>query len=84
MGETITVTEAATDAGITRNAVWVAIKRGSLKAKKRGRDWHIERTEWARYKATSLRSRPKDTTTDTPKEGNAGETSGDLPHQDGE
>lgn len=67
MVETLTVKEAAADAGITRWAVWRAIERGRLAAEKRGRDWHITRVEWERYKVTSLRSRTIDAGTDTGK-----------------
>jgi hypothetical protein len=83
MAETITVKEAAADAKITRYAVWVAIKRGKLSAEKRGRDWHITRSEWERYKATSLRPRTIDAGSDTGKEARAGSDEVDVGQQDG-
>lgn len=83
MAETITVTEAAADAGITRNAVWVAIKRGRLQATKRGRDWHIERSEWARYRRETRGEARIDTGIDTGREVTTGDGSADVAHQDG-
>lgn len=84
MAETLTVTEAAADAGITRYAVWVAIKRGRLAATKRGRDWHIERAEWERYKQTSRKLGTIDTGNDTGKGVTTGSGDADLAHQDDE
>lgn len=46
----MTTTEAAAHLGITRTWVWILIKRGTLAAEMRGRDWWIEEAEVARYK----------------------------------
>lgn len=84
MAETITVTEAAADEGITRNAVWVAIKRGRLQATKRGRDWHIERAEWERYKREVRRVGAIDSQIDSQQEVATGGDSSEIARQEEE
>ncbi len=82
MAETITVTEAAADAGITRWAVWAAINRGNLQAVKRGRDWHIERTEWERYRRETRRPAAIDSDRDTGGGATTGTADDGLAQQD--
>jgi excisionase family DNA binding protein len=45
----MTTTEAAAALGVTRAWVWRLIKRGTLAAEFRGRDWWIEPEEVERY-----------------------------------
>jgi excisionase family DNA binding protein len=42
--------EAAAELGVTRAWVWLLIKRGTLAAEMRGRDWWIETDEVERYR----------------------------------
>lgn len=45
----MTLTEAAATLGVTADNLRGAIKRGTLKADKHGRDWWVEAEEVARY-----------------------------------
>lgn len=65
MVDTLTIIEAAAAANISRQAVWNAIKQGRLQAEKRGRDWHIARAEWERYRS-GLRKSETDSPIDSP------------------
>lgn len=47
----MTTTEAAAILGVTRAWLWRLIKRGTIKAERRGRDWWIEQAEVDRYNA---------------------------------
>jgi excisionase family DNA binding protein len=46
----MTTTEAADALGLTRAWLWRLIKRGTIAAERRGRDWWIEDSEVERYK----------------------------------
>jgi excisionase family DNA binding protein len=46
----MTTTEAAAYLGVTRAWLWRLVKRGTIQAEMRGRDWWIEREEVERYK----------------------------------
>jgi DNA binding domain, excisionase family len=46
----MTTTEAAAHLGVTRAWLWQLIKRGTIKAEMRGRDWWIEDAEVERYR----------------------------------
>lgn len=52
----VTLIEAAALIGTTPDNLRGAIKRGSLKAVKHGRDWWIEPKEVERYRATNRRA----------------------------
>lgn len=49
MPDELTTTEAAAALGLTRAWIWRLIKRGTIQAERRGRDWWIEREEVERY-----------------------------------
>lgn len=55
MKDVLTVPEAAKEAGLTRAGVWQAIRDKRLKATQVGRDWLIQRRDWAAY----MKSRPR-------------------------
>ena len=46
----MTTIEAAVYLGVTRAWLWRLIKRGTIKAEMRGRDWWIEAAEVERYR----------------------------------
>lgn len=46
----MTTTEAAAELGVTRAWLWRLIKRGTIQAEMRGRDWWIEDSEVERYR----------------------------------
>ena len=46
----MTTTEAAASLNVTRAWLWRLIKRGTIKAEMRGRDWWIEPEEVERYR----------------------------------
>lgn len=50
----MTTNDAATALGISRRGVLMAIRRGSLPATKRGRDWWITQTAIESYRAERL------------------------------
>ena len=61
---TLTTKEAAAQLSITQRSAWAAIRRGKLKATKRGRDWAIEASDVERYRVervTRKGGRPKKT-----------------------
>lgn len=45
----MTLVEAATQLGVTPDSLRQAIARGTLRATKRGRDWHVSPAEVRRY-----------------------------------
>jgi len=45
----MTTTEAAAELNVTRAWMWQLIKRGTISAERRGRDWWIEPEEVERY-----------------------------------
>lgn len=51
----MTLREAAALLGVTPDNLRGAIKRGSLQARKLGRDWIVEEDEVERYRKDSLR-----------------------------
>jgi excisionase family DNA binding protein len=53
----MTLNEAAAILGTTPDNLRGAIKRGSLRAVKHGRDWWLEPKEVDRYKAENLRGK---------------------------
>jgi excisionase family DNA binding protein len=53
----VTLIEAAALIGTTPDNLRGAIKRGSLKATKVGRDWHVESKEVQRYNVEHRRAR---------------------------
>lgn len=57
----MTLIEAAATLGVTPDNLRGAIKRGSLKAEKRGRDWFVGRADVERYRRLHLRSSIRDT-----------------------
>jgi excisionase family DNA binding protein len=63
----MTLTEAAAELGVDASTLRHQIRRGSLRARKVGRDWTVSRRELARYRADHLgRRRPGALTVDTP------------------
>ncbi len=57
--ELLSVAQVAERCGITRRAVLARIERGTMPAKKVGRDWFVESTEEALNKERSKAGRPK-------------------------
>jgi excisionase family DNA binding protein len=55
----LTIKEVSSRLGRAPATLRAQIKRGSLTAVKRGRDWHIEEAEVERYRRVSLRD-PRD------------------------
>lgn len=55
---TLTLTEAARGLGVRTATLRAQIARGRLTAERRGRDWHITRTEYDRYKSEVQLGRP--------------------------
>jgi excisionase family DNA binding protein len=82
--DTLTVPQAAREAGITRQTVWGAIKRGTLQATKHGRDWLIARSEWERYRRDIGKSGEIDSLIDSQERGSDSGEGAALPHQDSE
>jgi len=54
--EAVTLIEAAALLGVTPDNLRGAIKRGSLRATKHGRDWWVEAKEVERYRRENRRS----------------------------
>lgn len=54
----MTLIEAAKLIGTTPDNLRGAIARGSLKAEKIGRDWHVQQSEAERYRAENRRGVP--------------------------
>jgi len=50
----MTLPEAAKVLGLSAAGLRVQVRRGSLRATKRGRDWHVTPREVERYRAESL------------------------------
>lgn len=59
---TLTISEAAEAKGVTRNAIWLAIKRDELTVRKTsGGIWLIEEDDrWKNYKPRNYRNRGSD------------------------
>ena len=57
----LTLSEAAVSKGISRNAIWLAINRGEITARKTsGNMWLVEEDEkWDHYKPRNYRDRNK-------------------------
>lgn len=55
-GPAVTLTEAAALLGVTPDNLRGAIRRGSLRASKHGRDWWVEPAEVERYRTENRRS----------------------------
>ncbi len=53
----MTLNEAAAILGVTPDNLRQQIARGSLKARKVGRDWHVQRREVDRYAKENRRAR---------------------------
>lgn len=67
----MTLIEAADQLGVTPDNLRGAIKRGSLKAEKRGRDWFVGRADVERYRRLHLRSSIR--TSDVPQSSDVGD-----------